>query len=257
MPTAFGPAPGPRNLPHAKRDRRYRRDAVQLSVTARTEGGPLLELLPAHFALDPPARLEVAVARYTNVGWLAGRAYNLVALRIPVIFQGEDGPVAGGYVPLMWENKADCLLTGRDELGVAKIFADITDIHEDVGCCRCRASWEGFQFFEMEVVGLAAAEPPAISGPLFFHKYIPRTGFLGEADVDLITATGPDGGSTQIHAVKAGTGSFRFQPARWEDMPTQYHIVNALAEVPILSFETAWLVESSGGGDLMGQRVVR
>jgi hypothetical protein len=257
MPTAFGPAPGPRNLPMNKRNLRYVRDATTLSVTAVTDAQALGRFLPPRFRLDGRPRLEIAVACYANIGWLAGRGYNLIAIRIPVIFDSEDGPRSGGFVPLMWENLADCLLTGRDELGVAKIFADISPIRKVGESYQCNASWDGFRFFEFNAFAFSHADPSPASGPLFFHKYIPRTGALHEADVDVITATGPDGGTTQIRSAQKGLGRFIFNRTRWEDMPTQYRIVNALAELPIASFEDAWLIDSLGGGDLMGQHTIR
>lgn len=256
MPTSFGPSLGPRNLPMDKRHLRYCRDATSLVVCARTEAEPLSRLLPAGFQLNMPARIEVGLAYYRNIGWLAGRAYNLLALRIPVLFQGRGGCVQGGFVPLMWENRADCLLTGRDELGVAKIYAEIPDLQSSGDGLCAEASWDGFRFFELTARAFTPAAPPATDGPMFFHKYIPRTGSLHEADVDCITVTGPDGGTVSIRSAQKGVARFSFFPARWEDMPTQYPIVNALAALPLLEFEGAWLIESSGGGDLMGQKVI-
>jgi hypothetical protein len=40
-------------------------------------------------------------------------------------------------------------------------------------------------------------------------------------------------------------------------MPTQYLIVNALADLPLREFGPGVLVESSGGGDASGQRRLR
>jgi hypothetical protein len=40
-------------------------------------------------------------------------------------------------------------------------------------------------------------------------------------------------------------------------MPTQYLIVNALAELPLTEFGPATLVEIRGGGDVSGQRRLR
>jgi hypothetical protein len=256
MPTAFGPAPGPRNLPKNKRGLRYVRDATSLSVTAVTDAQALASLLPPQFKLDGQPRIEIVIASYSNVGWLAGRSYNLIAVRIPATFESREGLLNGGVVPLMWENMADCLLTGRDELGVAKIFANISPIRKMGESYESEASWEGYRFLEIHGSSFCESEPPPALGTLFFHKYIPRTGALFEADIDSITMTGPDGGDTKVKSVRKGVGQFTFNRARWEDMPTQYGIVNALAELPLLSFQDAWLVESSGGGDLMGQRVI-
>lgn len=59
----------------------------------------------------------------------------------------------------------------------------------------------------------------------------------------------------------AGKGSFRFLPARWEDVPLQYPIINALAELPLREFRGASVTFSTAtgsiGGGLGGARPVR
>lgn len=255
MPAAFGPAPGPRNLPIDRRHLKFVREATMLTVTAFSDGHALTRLLPAGLRLEGEPRIEVGIASLSNIGWLAGRGYNLIAVTIPVTYDGDE-QLNGGFVAVMWENLADCLLTGRDELGAPKIFADIPPLRRIDGSVSGEASWEGFGFFRIEGAAFQPADPPAPS-PTIFHKYIPRTGALGDSEVDALTVTGPDGASVQLRASLKGRGSFSFNPARWEDMPTQYLIVDTLASLPILGFGDAWLIESSGGGDLSGQRPLR
>ena len=43
---------------------------------------------------------------------------------------------------------------------------------------------------------------------------------------------------------REGTGHFEFYRARWEDMPTQFHIVNALADLPIVRVLGAEAIDS-------------
>lgn len=57
-----------------------------------------------------------------------------------------------------------------------------------------------------------------------------------------------------VRSVRQGSESFEFHVASWEQMPTHYPIVNGLAELPLAEFGPAWLVETSGGGDVSGQR---
>ena len=49
----------------------------------------------------------------------------------------------------------------------------------------------------------------------------------------------------------------RFHRAEWRDLPTQYHIVNALAGLEQISFVGASIVETVGGKDLSDQRILR
>ena len=44
--------------------------------------------------------------------------------------------------------------------------------------------------------------------------------------------------------------------AKWEDMPTQYNIVNCLAELEILEYRGATITQTIGGKDLSDQRIL-
>lgn len=253
MPVSFGPAPGPRNLPEVHRHRRYEKLSSTLTVSAATDADMLADLLPQGFAIEGEARIEVSLVALTKVGWLAGRGYNIVMVRIPARWSGEEA-VSGRFVPVLWESMADPILTGRDELGWPKIFADIPAPVLEDGRWSASASWEGFTFLDVTAGALVDYDGPAPAPPMMFHKYVPRTGEWGEAEIDYFTVTAPDGPRPEMKSAKRGEGRFQFHKARWEDMPTQYRIVNALAELPLRDFGPATLIETSGGGDVSGQR---
>lgn len=257
MPISFGPAPGPRNLPKNMAHRRYEKDVTAISLSARTDGGLLEALLPEGFRLTGAPRLTVSLMMFTNIGWLAGRGYNILMVKIPAVWQGAE-EVHGDFVPVVWENMTDPILTGRDELGWCKIYAEIPDLTFDGDCAHGTAEWCGHRFFSLDVDSLARiVSPQEAAAPMMFQKYVPRTGERLEADVSYPTVTAPDGPSPDIRAVESGRGRFTFHSARWEDMPTQYPIVNALAALPLDDFGPAMLVRSSGGGDGSGQRRLR
>jgi hypothetical protein len=89
------------------------------------------------------------------------------------------------------------------------------------------------------------------------YKYMPRTGEWGKADASYAVIT-PAGGSTQrTLEMWRGRGTVKFHRARWEDMPTQYMIVNAFADLDIVEFRGATLTKSVGGKDLSDQRIMR
>lgn len=256
MPVTFGPAPGPRNVPASQRHRRYDKTTQTLTLSAATDPDMLARLLPPGFAIAGEARLEVSLLVLSDIGWLAGRGYNIAMVCIPARWLGEED-VSGYFVPVLWESMADPILTGREELGWPKIFAQIPVPAINAGRWHATASWEGFAFLDIEARDFAPGEAPAPAGPMMFHKYMPRTGDWGEADVDHFTVTSPDEPAPQIKSASRGNGRFQFHPARWEDMPTQYPIVNALAALPLSNFGPATLVETSGGGDVSGQRRLR
>ena len=52
------------------------------------------------------------------------------------------------------------------------------------------------------------------------------------------------------------TGEVNFHKARWEDMPTQYNIVNALNDLEIREYRGASLTKTAGAKDLRDQRIL-
>ncbi len=254
MPTVFGPAPGPRNVPHERQHLRFEKETIAIAVTARTDPTSLAQLLPPRCEPDGEARLEVGVYQLTNVGWLAGRAYNIVMVMIPAVFSGERETVRGSFIPVLWESLCDPILTGREELGWPKLPAEIPDATFEHGSWRAGASWQGFRFLDIEATAFVEAVAPEASAPMFVHKYIPRCGQGEHADASYIAVSGAERPAS-VREFKRGTGRFAFHTAQWEDMPTQYPIVNRLAALP-LEFACATLTRTSGGGDLSSQRIV-
>ena len=264
MPISFGPSAGPRNVPW---DVSYEAGAVRtasVSVSARSDADALTTLLPRGCELDGEPTLTARITHLYDIGWLAGRSYNILMVTLPVLFHNRGGLLRGSFMPVLWESLADPILTGRDELGHPKLWAEIPDPvvtthsqseHHVSGT----ASWLGFQFFEIEATGLEDAPLPPPSAPAYVltAKYVPRTGSWGEADVDYLTfgeVRPPD----QLAEHREGGGRFAFRTARWEDMPTQYHIVSQLADLPLHEFGPARYVMTATVGEPVGlhQKIV-
>jgi Acetoacetate decarboxylase (ADC) len=254
MPLCFGPAPGPRNLPREQRHLRFTKDIHSVTLAAHSDGAMLQALLPAGLALAGEPRIEVVFTAFRNIGWLAGRGYDIVMVRIPATWRESGEQVSGHFVPVVWENMADPIITGREELGWAKIYGDIAQETAADGAWTGQASWYGHTFLSASAAGFAPAAPPAPAAPMVFHKYVPRTGHPGTADVDCLTRTAPDGPAPAVVDCATGSGTFAFHAARWEDMPTQYPIVNGLAALPLHGFLPVTRTHVSGGGDGSGQR---
>ena len=54
-----------------------------------------------------------------------------------------------------------------------------------------------------------------------------------------------------------GEGEVLFHHARWEDLPTQFTIVNVLNQLEIIEPRGASIVKSIGGKDLSDQRILK
>ncbi len=254
MPRTFGYAPGPRNLPAGHRHLQYQKELVSWTVSALTDPDQLARMLPERLALAGEARLELVVMSFRNIGWLAGRGYDILMVRIPARWMENQQAVSGYFVPVVWENMADPIITGREELGWPKIFAEIAVSEPSEAQWRARASWDGHCFFDCHASAFEEVTTCETARPLVFEKFVPATGEPEAADACYLTVTQPDGPEPQVRSIAKGKGSFAFHGASWEQMPTQYPIANALASLPLADFSPVIRVVSSGGGDGSGQR---
>jgi hypothetical protein len=87
-------------------------------------------------------------------------------------------------------------------------------------------------------------------------KYKPRTGDWGENDLCQVTLTPADDPDNHIEQRQTGAGKLRFYRARWSDLPTVHHVVNALAGLPVIEARGGSVTLSRGGKSLRDQRVL-
>lgn len=274
MPVSFGPMAGPRQTPAG---RRYidgsptERTRLLLQFLSNSER--LAALLPEGLKLADPPVVTLDLCMLKNISWLAGRGYNVFGVRIPVRFDGKRDHVQGPFVLVLWESLADPILTGREQLGYPKLYAEIPDPVINGDTATCEASWLGFQFFEMTLKTqekLSAEETADYRNALqrsdgtIAHKYLPHTGEpWNEADADYFTMT-PIPSEAQrladpplpLPQIWRSTGTFAFHEAAWEDLPTQFHIVNALARLPVLEVRQALLVREQDNTDFHDQKAL-
>jgi hypothetical protein len=264
MPTHFGPATGPRRGPDGRRFAGEESPkSTSVSVSFLTERAALEAHLPPGFSVGVEPVVTVSATYLTEIDWLAGRGYNILGVSWPAIFQGERDKARGSFLSVLWENMTDPIITGREELGYSKIYCELPTPAVYRGNYHCVASWMDFKFMDLRVENLAevadevkaAAAKPAHDGVLHY-KYMPRTGEWGTADSAYAVLTPAETPNRVIQSMQVGTGEVVFHPARWEDMPTQYMIVNAIHALPVLEARGASVVKTVGGKDLSDQRIL-
>jgi hypothetical protein len=251
MPYGYGPSLGPRQGPNGLSFNGDWSRVTTVGVAFRTDADAVAALLPPGFvpADDPIVRFQCHFN--TDFGWLAGRGYHFAEVLFAARFEGEQDQIEGDFVSVMWESKPDPAIPGREEIGLPKIFGtipDLEDVQKGDGNTYMEISWEGFKFLELELTGLelkpwpSAAEEGAESTKVglgsskgrhrMYYKYIPRTGEWGAADAEYVTYSPPSNYEAKPLESWSGTGSVRFNPSTWEDLPTMAHIVNRLAALP-------------------------
>lgn len=260
MPVLFGPTAGPRQGPAGETydgtDAPFSVMAARFLSTAQA----LNALLPRGFALagDPVVTVEHTILH--DLAWLAGRSYSMLGVKLPVTFTGADETLTGALLTVLWENRPEPILSGREELGFNKLFADLPE-PQTVGNTRtCRASWDGHGFFQMQLTGLAPAKPPkaqATDGTLHY-AYMPPMGQDGshEGRTRVMLSPAPPATPSRIVAYETGEARLDFIRSSFQQMPTMFHIVNALADLPMLEMRGGFTLRGLGKSDLQEQRMV-
>jgi acetoacetate decarboxylase len=274
MPVGFGPSIGPRQGPGGRSFNGTWSRCMTVGVAYRTDRDRVAELLPPGFESASEAVVRVQALFNTDLAWLAGRGYNWVEVVFPAVYRGERDVVEGDFVAVMWESIAEPIIPGREEIGLPKLFADIPPVRPEAGGTRMTASWDQFEFLDMRLDGLSVGPWPAeretqvepvrlgLGGSAgrhrLYYKYIPRTGEWGAADAAYATASAPSNYAMKVLESWSGTGTVRFRPARWEDLPTFSHVVNALAELPVIEYLGASMSRvMMAFNDLTDQRILR
>lgn len=255
MPRVFGALPGPRNIPRDKQHLANNQRNIIMSVSARTDHDALSALLPPNCELDGPPILTLSLNRMENIAWLAGRGYSMLIASFRIASRNANGDrVPGTFIPVLWENIAEPITTGREELGFAKLFADLPRPTIVGNRWHARGLWDGFGFCEIKLDELTDAPIPQ-SPPVgnYHYKYFPKNSALHKADVDYLVYAPPGVSQAgynipKIARYQAAKGTFAFNPTTWEDMPFQYPIINALAALPLLEFTSASLAFATATG---------
>lgn len=259
MPVFFGPMPGPREWPEGRDfDFRTTPRMTMLGVRMLTNPDQLTAMLPERFELRGAPVVTVELNYMTEIGWLAGRGYNLCDVKFEVTYHAKSGPVNGTLVLVRWENLCDPILSGREELGHNKLYCEIPEPRFVDERRSVRLSWLDTPFMDLSVTGLTPI--PGVTHPkvdpdhhgMLSYKYIPRTGNWGEADVEYVTLSPPDEmrKNMTISNFEVGTGEFAFRHCTWDELPTLYRIVNAFAELENHGFQGAHLLQTLGGSSI-------
>jgi len=261
MPTHFGPAPGPRQLPPGMvADPKSSPHRLSVATSFLTDAKLLERHLPEGFALAGEPVVTVEFHYMTGIDWLAGRGYTMIHVGWPAAFAGRQDHATGKFLAVVWENLADPIISGRDEIGHPKLYAEIAEPRLWDGAQLCTAGWMGFRFLELEVSNLRDApigEPKAVSDGTLMLKYTPRTGDWGTAETCQVTLTPSADPDNTIEHHQLGAGTVCFRHAAWSDLPTMHHVVNALAALPIIESRGASVTRSRGGKCYRDQRVLR
>jgi acetoacetate decarboxylase len=271
MPIAFGPFPGPRQDANGRRPLADgpSRQFTTASIKFKTSRTFLESILPtSQFSFksrDTVATASFSVTRLNKMAWLGGEGYAHFGLYVHgVQYTKRDGStVAGTYLPVLFESLTDPITSGREELGMPKLFCDI-EMHNRANSCRVTASWRGATFAEIALQDLkeddAQTEHGTIGGEadygILTYRYIPAVGEPGKADAEYACVVPHEEESkvqkSTVKAVARSTkATVKIDALDWDALPTLHHVSAVLAEIPIYEVVSAKVVEGVGVPDVI------
>ncbi len=224
---------------------RYR-DNVSISFSYTTERTRLEAYIPEAFTLVRP-EVSVSFTQCRGIDWLAGSFYNLVMVSAPVRFDGTRDHVEAPYVLVIWENKTTPILSGREETGFPKIYADIEDLHIFSGNYFTNVSFEGNTFLRLHFADAVPyseqelARTKIVPMNAIGWRYIPKVGGPG-ADLSQPIFFPQE---CEVSGAWTGKGSVEWTELSWLQNPSQAQIIKALAELPMLAVGPATMLEGA------------
>jgi hypothetical protein len=254
MPLSFGLCPGPRqDFQGRKRIMNAGANYHTAYMTFKTKKSYLQTLMPTKdFNIKSQGGWTTAtfsITRLENLQWLGGRGYSHFGLYIHnVAYSGELDPRSAGLeaegklgdlLPVLFENMADPIVTGREELGFSKVFATLQETQTQ-GSYTLNAGWEGTNFCQLKLTDLVAEQEPVPlnEAPIYHHKVIPSSRSEGELDTEYTTVSQLklEQGSMEERR-KAGKAEIIFCKLKDEELerafPTLANIIEGLREIEI------------------------
>ncbi|KAH8726889.1 hypothetical protein GQ44DRAFT_825459 [Phaeosphaeriaceae sp. PMI808] len=273
MPVSFGPMPGPRQDFYGTPRDGSKGKFTTVSVKFKTSKTLLENLLPSKkfkfAAADTIAYATFAVTQLDNLEWLGGRGYLHFGLYIHgVEYTKENGDtVTGTYLPVLFENLADAILSGREELGFPKLYCEL-DLEHNGQSYTLNAHWMSSKFCSLTLSGLkegSATNGEVPSSPskeegLFVHKHVPATSNMGndqrgKADTEYTAFLSNDEDAKNVprkveKTSTASSAEVKFDSLDWKALPTLHHVIDRLKEIPIYEMVEAKVVEGTGVSDV-------
>lgn len=247
MPLIMGPV-----FDRGARPGRVYGEVEAISYTFRTAADAVRPLVPECFVVPEDATVTVSFNGSNRVDFLAGDGYRVAYVGVSARYEGDE-TAAGLYILVMWENRTVPIFTGREMIGIPKIYGEITSIR-GMSDDRLRASaavW-GHDVLRLEVAGCReqnlvarrTAQKRINSIPWLGYKYIPSFDGPPDASYPMIVWNEV----TIDRLWLGGTGSVEFGTADEGDLGQLAVITRVLRDLPV--GETVFAVHSKGSAVL-------
>lgn len=244
------------------------------SIRFKTSRTALQNLFPpgrSGYSFKSPGTVAYASFAQTTLNkmeWLGGSGYSHLGLYIHgVQYTKPDGSVINGtYMPILFESLTDPIVSGREELGMPKLYTAI-EIFRRAESYHIKTGWQGANWGNFSLRGLKQVDPKAEQGTIsgepddgvIVHRYIPATGKdnkgKSEADYACFVPFAEDTPAPSAQRVwKADKAVFDIDGMDWDCLPTLHHIISRLADIPVYEVLGGKVVEGVGVPDVSNAR---
>jgi len=209
-----------------------------------TDSDAISAMLPNCYKLGKEPQVTVLFGYNNGLDFMAGGGYILAAIQVSARFDGDKDHVEGDYILVMFENQAWPMICGREDLGIPKLYADISPIkvYPD-GRLRCEASYWGHLLFSLELspprkqnrIVKLAANKIINSRPWLGYKYIPSLD--GPPDAEYPTISYNDTDINELWFAK--TGIVQFGNATSNEIGQVKILMDALKTLPVKQVKQA------------------
>jgi hypothetical protein len=156
---------------------------------------------------------------------------------------------------VLFESLADPIVSGREELGMPKLYASV-DVDRRDSAYRVRAGWEGALWGDFLLEDLVKVDPETEANAdagIISYKYLPKSGRENRGIAAEEYPVFEPFSSARPHKVyTTQKASIEIEPLGWEQLPTLYHVISRLAKVPVYDIVGAKVVEGEGVPDVSG-----
>jgi 2-polyprenyl-6-methoxyphenol hydroxylase-like FAD-dependent oxidoreductase len=275
MPIQFGPMPGPRQSHAGVMRNALESTFTTASIKFKTSRTVLQNLFPPgnkNYRFKSPGTVAYASFSQTTLNkmeWLGNSGYNHLGLYIHGVeyTKSNDEVVSGTYMPILFESLTDPIVSGREELGMPKLYSAI-DVYRGAESYRINTSWQGSQWGNFRLEGLKAVTDMSnvtgkISGEdddgILVYRYVPRVGRenkgLAAEEYPVFVPYKEDMPQPVMQRVwQASRATFKIDPLDWDCLPTLHHVISRLAEIPVYEILNAKVVEGVGVPDVGAAR---
>jgi acetoacetate decarboxylase len=255
MPLIMGPL-----FDQADRPGNVYSNVENLILQFRTDRDAVLALVPDCYQIGAEPIVTVTIGDYDGVDFMSGGGYRTATFGVSAGFDGDEDHVGGQYILVMFEDKTIPILGGREQLGVPKVFADISAVRLQTDTSfRSHVSLWGHLIFGLEVAPLkkqnaivrTTANREFNKYPWLCYKYIPH--FDGPPDASYPTVVW---NSVKVEELwMGGDGKIVFGDAGEDDISYASRIIKALKSMPML--EVTRTVRMRGSAILQNYRCRR